>query len=78
MLLYANQTSGEDNVFTITGEVVRHTKNQYIWGIANRSQESWLCSFPDGRKLNIDPGKGFPIYKCMTVQFSATKTGKIN
>lgn len=78
MHLYANQTSGEDDVFTITGEVVRHTKNLSIWGIANRSQESWLCSFPDGRKLNIDPGKGFPIYKGMSVQFSATKTGKIN
>lgn len=78
MQLYANQTSRVDDAFTITGEVIRSTKNPAVWGIVNRTQDTWYCTFPDGRKVETGSGKGFPIFKGMSVQFSSNKIGKIN
>ena len=78
MRLYANQTSMKDDTFTVTGEVIRSAKNPSVWGIANRTQDIWICTLPDGRTVNVEPSKGFAIYKGMSVQFSATKNGKIN
>lgn len=78
MRLYANQTSAKDDAFTVTGEVIRKAKNPSVWGIANRTQDTWICTLSDGRTVNVEPRKGFAIYKGMRVQFSATKNGKIN
>ena len=77
MRLYANQTSAKDDVFTVTGEVVRNTKNPSVWGIVNRSQDTWTCTLPNGRTVDVEPNKGFPIYKGMSVRFALTKNGEI-
>ena len=78
MRFYANQTSTKDDAFTATGEVIRSAKNPSVWGIVNRTQDTWNCTFPDGRKVEIESGKGFPIFKGMSVHFSSNKIGKIN
>ncbi|MCR4664282.1 MAG: serine/threonine-protein kinase [Paludibacteraceae bacterium] len=78
MCLYANQTSAKDDAFTVTGEVVRNAKDPYVWGIINRSQDTWTCTLPDGRTVNIESNMGFPIYRGMDVQFSQTRNGKID
>jgi hypothetical protein len=78
MYLYANQTSAKDDAFTVTGEVVRNAKNPSVWGIVNRTQDTWTCKLPDGRTIQVESDKGFPIYKGMSVQFSPTRNGKID
>ena len=78
MRLYANQTSTKDDAFTATGEVIRSAKNPSVWGIVNRTQDTWICTLPDGRTIDVEPNRGFPIYKGMSVHFSSNKIGKIN
>lgn len=71
MKLYANQTSSADDIFTVTGEVVVSKNNPNIWGLMNRTNDTWKAIYPNGKELEIKPNTGLPIYKNVEVQFSS-------
>jgi hypothetical protein len=43
------------------GQVVRNPADPAIWGIRNLSPAPWRVTFPDGRGLEIPPGKSVPL-----------------
>ena len=71
MKLYANQTSSADDIFMVTGEVVVSKNNPNIWGLMNRTNDTWRAIYPNGKELEIKPNTGLPIYKNVEVQFSS-------
>ena len=77
MKIYANQVSSSADMFQEVGEVVVNKNNPNVWGVSNHSKDSWRVTLPNGQKLDVPQGKGFPIYKDEQIEFSAGKIGKI-
>ena len=71
MKVYANQTSASDDMFTITGDVIVNKKNPNVWGLMNRTNDTWRATYPNGKELEIQPNTGLPIYKDVEVYFSS-------
>lgn len=70
MKIYANQTSATGDLFTVTGEVVVNKNNPNIWGLMNRTRDTWRAIYPNGKELEIKPNTGLPIYKGVEVHFA--------
>lgn len=77
MKIYANQVSSSADVFLTAGEVIVNKNNLNVWGISNQSADLWRVTLPNGQKLDIPRGKGFPIYKDIQIEFAPGKIGKI-
>ena len=58
-------------------DTVVNKNNPNVWGVSNHSKDSWRVTLPNGQKLDVPQGKGFPIYKDVQIEFSAGKIGKI-
>lgn len=71
MKVYANQTSASDDMFTITGDVIVNKKNPNVWGLMNRTNDTWKAIYPNGKELEIQPNMGLPIYKNVEIFFSS-------
>ena len=71
MKLYANQTSSADDIFTVTGEVIVNKNNPNVWGLMNRTNDTWKAVYPNGKELEIKPNTGLPIYKNVEISFSS-------
>jgi len=57
------QGGREEGAPIAIGQVVRNPADPSIWGIRNLSQAPWRVTFPDGRTLEIPPGKSVPLNK---------------
>lgn len=77
MKIYANQTSTLDDIFSVSGEVVINKNNPNIWGLMNRTANTWKAVYPNGKELEIKPDTGLPIYKNVEIDFSAQVKGHI-
>ncbi|MDE6776204.1 MAG: protein kinase [Ruminococcus sp.] len=54
---------------SIAGELVENKLRPGILGIKNCSQKRWKVKMPDGIFYDIAPGKGFPIWKGLEINF---------
>jgi serine/threonine protein kinase len=77
MKIYANQTTTSDDIFTVTGEVAVNRNNPNIWGLMNRTSDTWKAVYPNGKELEVRPDTGLPIYKNVVIWFSAQIKGDI-
>lgn len=77
MKVYANQTSLSDDMFAIIGEVIVNKKNPNVWGLMNRTNDTWRATYPNGKELEIQPNTGLPIYKDVEILFSTHVKGNI-
>ena len=55
------------------GEVVRHPKDPKVWGLRNKSADSWVCTLPDGTSVVLPPGKTVPIATGVKINFGAVE-----
>ena len=44
-----------------------------VLGIKNCTEDTWQAKLPDGKYYPIQPGKGFPIWKDLEVDFGKVK-----
>ena len=70
MKIYAHQTSASNDIFTVTGEVAINKNNPNVWGLMNRTRDTWRAIYPNGKELEIKPNTGLPIYKGVEVHFA--------
>ncbi len=59
-----------DDFTTVTGEVIENRIKRGLFGIKNRSRQTWQATFPDGSVREVAPGKAVPIWKNLTIDFS--------
>lgn len=58
-----------EDFLDIAGELVENKLRPGILGIKNCSQKLWKVKMPDGIFYDITPGKGFPIWKGLEIDF---------
>ncbi len=70
--LYASLTeNGCDEFNRVTGEVIENRLQKGMLGIKNVSNDVWSVKLPDGKFYNIEPGKGFPIWNNLEINFGS-------
>jgi hypothetical protein len=62
-----------DDFLTVAGELVENTLKPGVLGIKNVSGRTWRVKMPDGTFYNIDPGKGFPVWAGLEIDFGNIK-----
>lgn len=62
-----------DDFLTVSGELVENKLKPGVLGIKNCSEKSWKVKMPDGSYYNIDPGKGFPVWSGLEIDFGDIK-----
>lgn len=69
--LYAHHLDPTDtwNFASVHAEVVRHPTDPNIWGLKNMSNQKWNYAAPDGRILDVDPGRSVTLANGTKVQF---------
>jgi DNA-binding helix-hairpin-helix protein with protein kinase domain len=55
------QSSSGDDSSVILGIVVQHPAIPGAAGIRNQSSQTWISGFPDGRILEVKPGRAVPL-----------------
>lgn len=58
-----------DDFLEVAGELVENKLKPGILGIKNCSGKTWRVKMPDGLNYDIAPGKGFPIWKGLEIDF---------
>ena len=58
-----------DDFLTVAGELVENKLKPGVLGIKNCTEQTWTARLPDGKNYPIQPGKGFPIWKGLEVDF---------
>jgi hypothetical protein len=58
-----------DDFLTVAGELVENKLKPGVLGIKNCTEDTWNAKLPDGKFYPIQPGKGFPIWKDLEVDF---------
>ncbi len=61
--------NNSDNFQNVAGELVENKVKAGMLGIKNTSERSWSVMLPDGQFHDIEPGKGFPIWKLLEIDF---------
>jgi serine/threonine protein kinase len=75
--LYACHTRGSnDDYNTVTGEIIMNKNNPALWGIKNRSGDSWLMKPVNSEEKRIENDSVIPIAVNMAIQFKEI-AGKI-
>lgn len=64
-----------DDFLTVAGELVENKLKPGVLGIKNCTEDTWQAKLPDGKFYPIQPGKGFPIWKDLEVDFGKVKAG---
>jgi hypothetical protein len=54
---------------TIAGELVENKLKPGVLGFKNTSDKTWRAKMPDGDFYEIPPGKGFPIWQGLVIDF---------
>lgn len=54
---------------TVAGELVENKLKPGVLGIKNTSNRDWRAKMPDGQFHVITPGKGFPVWKGLVIDF---------
>jgi len=62
-----------DNFENTAGELVENKLKPGMLGIKNDSENTWSVKMPDGKFYDIAPGKGFPLWKGLEIDFGAVK-----
>ena len=62
-----------DDFLTVAGELVENKLKPGVLGIKNCTEDTWQAKLPDGKYYPIQPGKGFPIWKDLEVDFGKVK-----
>ncbi len=62
-----------DDFQSVAGEIVENRLKPGVLGIKNCSSLTWNVRFPDGVFYNIAPGKGFPIWSGLEIDFGEIK-----
>lgn len=65
-----------DDFKRVTGEVVENRLKKGMLGIKNLSNDVWNVKMPDGNFYHIEPGKGFPLWDELEIDFGGV-TAKI-
>ncbi|MBR6242073.1 MAG: serine/threonine protein kinase [Ruminococcus sp.] len=60
-----------EDFLTVAGELVENKFRPGLLGIKNCSDKKWRAKMPDGVFHDIDPGKGFPIWPGLEIDFGA-------
>ncbi|MBP0974008.1 MAG: protein kinase [Oscillospiraceae bacterium] len=75
---YACETvMASDDFLTVTGELVENKLKANMLGIKNMSEQTWKAKMPDGKFYPVAPGKGFPLWSGIVVDFGGI-TAQIN
>ncbi len=61
--------SNSDNFQNVAGELVENKVKAGMLGIKNTSERTWRVKMPDGKYYEIEPGKGFPIWRWLEIDF---------
>ena len=69
MLAYGEITPESDDFTTVAGELVENKLKPGVLGIKNCSERMWKAKMPDGTFYDISPGKGFPIWQGLEIDF---------
>ena len=76
---YACQTErGSDDFTAVTGELVENKLKAGMIGIKNLSQKTWRAKMPDGKFYPVGPGKGFPIWGGIVIDFGDDAKAYLN
>jgi hypothetical protein len=71
---YECEISPDSDDFTkIAGELVENKLKPGMLGIKNCSERNWKAKMPDGTFYDIAPGKGFPIWQGLEIDFGEIK-----
>ena len=62
-----------DDFLSVAGELVENKLKPGILGIKNCSDKTWKVKMPDGVFYDIEPGKGFPIWKNLEIDFGGVQ-----
>ncbi len=54
---------------TIAGELVENRLKPGVLGFKNMSNKTWSVKMPDGDYYDIPPGKGFPVWQGLVINF---------
>ncbi|SDA22098.1 Protein kinase domain-containing protein [Ruminococcus sp. YE71] len=66
-----------DDFLNIAGELVENKLKPGVLGIKNCSDKSWRAKMPNGQMADIAPGKGFPIWQGLEIEFGGGVVAKI-
>ncbi len=58
-----------DDFLSVSGELVENKLKPGVLGIKNCSEKTWRAKMPDGIFYDIMPGKGFPIWSGLEIDF---------
>lgn len=53
----------------IIGDVVSNKKNPSLWGIRNKTEQTWQCTMPDQRTISVPPDGVVPIFRGVSINF---------
>ncbi len=62
-----------DDFLSVAGELVENKLKPGVLGIKNSSSKTWRVKMPDGIFYDIAPGKGFPIWKGLEIDFGGVR-----
>jgi eukaryotic-like serine/threonine-protein kinase len=63
---------GEDDICDLSkplGTIEAHPKFPNVLGLKNETQRAWLCTLPDGNKIDVAPGKRIKLNNGTKIQF---------
>jgi DNA-binding helix-hairpin-helix protein with protein kinase domain len=58
-----------DDFTAVAGELVENKLKKGVLGIKNCSDRQWKAKMPDGNFYDIAPGKGFPVWQGLEIDF---------
>ncbi len=62
-----------DDFLSVSGEVVENKLRPGVMGIKNCSSRTWKAKMPDGQFHDVGPGKGFPLWQGLEIDFGRVK-----
>ena len=62
-----------DDFTAVAGELVENKLKPGVLGIKNCSDRQWKAKMPDGKFYDITPGKGFPVWQGLEIDFGEVK-----
>ena len=71
--LFSHQISGNYDMQTVVGTVVRNPKNPSLLGLRNDSRENWTYLKADGAQVPIAPGRSAAIVRSASIDFGLKK-----
>lgn len=67
--LWGGYKSQDGETIQILGDVLASKKNPALWGILNRTEQTWQCTLPDQRTLSVPPKGAVPIFRGVRIDF---------